>query len=224
MSRHFFGRLAGTIVLASFSCVDGAPAADCNGNGVPDELGLQPRTLAFVSSARVIAPPAPAAVSGIDVDADGDVDLAIAHSGRALLSVHPNQGDASSMVPAATQPTVLADAGVENANANIDELIGSGVLRRVLAMTEIAFSNSMIESWWRSLKHQWLFLNTLDTVSSLRGLVSFYVRRHDTSRNTTAGCPILPSTGRRQTRCTFKSVTVSRMSSPSGSRRHVWLG
>jgi len=87
---------------------------------------------------------------------------------------------ARSMAPAQTPPTLLADAGVENANAKIDELIDSGVLRRVLAMTEIAFSNSMIESWWRSLKHQRLFLNTLESISSLRGLVSFYVEEHNT--------------------------------------------
>ena len=31
-------------------------------------------------------------------------------------------------------------------------------------MTEISFSNSLIKSWWRVLKHQWLFLNTLDTL------------------------------------------------------------
>lgn len=38
-------------------------------------------------------------------------------------------------------PTVLADGGVENVNRNVDELIESGVLRRVLAMTELCFSN-----------------------------------------------------------------------------------
>jgi hypothetical protein len=53
---------------------------------------------------------------------------------------------------------VLADAGVENVNAQVDELINTGVLRRLLAFTELKFSNSMIEPWWRSLKHQWLFL------------------------------------------------------------------
>jgi hypothetical protein len=45
----------------------------------------------------------------------------------------------------------LADAGVENVNAQVDELITTGVLRRVLAFTELRFSNSMIEAWWRSL-------------------------------------------------------------------------
>ena len=62
------------------------------------------------------------------------------------------------------KPTLLADGGVENFNNAVDELVDSGLLRRLLAMTEISFSNSLIESWWRVLKHQWLYLNTLDTV------------------------------------------------------------
>ena len=76
-------------------------------------------------------------------------------------------------------PTVLADGGVENVNGNIDELIHSGLLRRVLAMTELRFSNSMIEAWWRALKHQWLFLNSLDSVEKVRKLVGFYVEEHN---------------------------------------------
>ncbi len=32
----------------------------------------------------------------------------------------------------------------------------------------------------RALKHQWLFLNTLDTVSRLEKLVAFYVDEHNT--------------------------------------------
>ena len=42
-------------------------------------------------------------------------------------------------------------------------------------MTEISFSNSLIESRWRALKQHWLYLNTLDTVSALAKLVAFYV-------------------------------------------------
>ena len=37
----------------------------------------------------------------------------------------------------------------------------------------------MIESWWRSLKHQWLFLNQLDDVGSVRRLTTFYVAEHN---------------------------------------------
>jgi transposase InsO family protein len=83
--------------------------------------------------------------------------------------------------PSETMPVVLADAGVENVNAQVDELITTGVLRRVLALTELKFSNSMIEAWWRSLKHQWLFLHALDSVATLRRLVAFYVEEHNTA-------------------------------------------
>ena len=78
-----------------------------------------------------------------------------------------------------TTPVVLADAGVENVNAEVDDLITTGVLRRVLAFTELKFSNSMIEAWWRSLKHQWLFLHSLDSVTTVRRLVAFYVDEHN---------------------------------------------
>jgi len=53
------------------------------------------------------------------------------------------------------------------------------VLRRVLAFTELKFSNSMIEAWWRSLKHQWLYLHSLDSVTTVRRLVEFYVQQHN---------------------------------------------
>jgi hypothetical protein len=51
--------------------------------------------------------------------------------------------------------------------------------RRILAQVDIHFSNSIIESWWRQLKHQWLFLNALDTIQSGRKLVAFYVEQHN---------------------------------------------
>jgi len=78
-----------------------------------------------------------------------------------------------------TRPGVLADAGVENVNAQVDELITPGVLRRVLAFTELKFSNSMIEAWWRSLKHPWLFFHWLDSLPTVRRLVAFYVDQHN---------------------------------------------
>ena len=74
---------------------------------------------------------------------------------------------------------VLADGGVEIVNKNIDDLTESGLLRWVLAMTELKFSNSMIEAWWRALKHNWLFLNTLDSVENVRKLVALYDEEHN---------------------------------------------
>ena len=76
-------------------------------------------------------------------------------------------------------PTVVVDAGVENLNAGVDELIESGWLRRVVALQDIDFSNSMIEAWWRTLKHQWLYLNTLDSAQAVQRLVAFYVTEHN---------------------------------------------
>ncbi len=76
-------------------------------------------------------------------------------------------------------PTLVADAGVENVNSGMDGLIETGLLRRVLALRDVTFSNSLIEAWWRTLKHQWLFLNTLDSVSAVRRLVDFYVTAHN---------------------------------------------
>ena len=82
-------------------------------------------------------------------------------------------------VDSTTAPVVLADAGVENVNAAVDALIETGVLRRLLAFTELRFSNSMIEAWWRSLKHQWLYLHSLDSAATIRRLVTFYVHEHN---------------------------------------------
>jgi len=78
-----------------------------------------------------------------------------------------------------TQPQLLVDGGVENYNPEVNKLVDSGLLKRILAQTEIRYSNSLIESWWRVIKHQWLFLDTLDTVASVRKLVAFYVEQHN---------------------------------------------
>ena len=87
--------------------------------------------------------------------------------------------EASRRTTSDTTPVVLADAGVENVNAQVDALIDAGVLRRLLALTKLQFSNSLIEAWWRSLKHQWLFLHPLESVTTVRRLVAFYVDEHN---------------------------------------------
>jgi transposase InsO family protein len=77
-------------------------------------------------------------------------------------------------------PTVVADSGVENVNARVDRLMDEGVIRRVLAQVEVSFSNSMIEAFWRSLRHQWLYLHSLESFEHLEQLIGFYVREHNT--------------------------------------------
>jgi putative transposase len=76
-------------------------------------------------------------------------------------------------------PTVVADSGSENVNREVDDLLERADWRRVLAQVEVAFSNSMIEAFWRSLKHSWIYLHSLDTAVALRRLVEFYVTAHN---------------------------------------------
>jgi hypothetical protein len=67
----------------------------------------------------------------------------------------------------------------ENVNGSVDGALGAGELTRVLAQVEVTFSNSMIEAFWRSLKHSWLYLHSLDSFAALRRLIEFYVKAHN---------------------------------------------
>jgi putative transposase len=80
----------------------------------------------------------------------------------------------------AGRPLVHADSGVENVNGAVDSILTTACLDRVLAQVEVAFFNSLIQAYWRSLKHQWLFLNTLDSVARVRTSVEFHVNEHNT--------------------------------------------
>jgi hypothetical protein len=73
--------------------------------------------------------------------------------------------------------TVLTDSGSENANETVDGFLASMRLERVLAQVEFAESNSLVEVWWRELRHQGLYLNRLDTAAAVRRLVAFYVQQ-----------------------------------------------
>jgi putative transposase len=89
--------------------------------------------------------------------------------------------EAAEQLPELDGPaTLYSDSGVENVNGQVDALLDLGKLRRVLAQVEVSFSNSMIESWWRSLKSNWIYLNQLDSFAALERLISFYVSEHNT--------------------------------------------
>ena len=79
------------------------------------------------------------------------------------------------------RPLLYSDSGVENVNGAVDSTLFSACLERILAQVEVAFSNSLMEACWRALKHQWLFLNTSDSVARVRTLVEFYVNEHNTT-------------------------------------------
>jgi hypothetical protein len=74
---------------------------------------------------------------------------------------------------------VLMDSGVENLSGDVEPLFDGGALQRVIAQIDVSFSNSLIEAWWRSLKHRWLFLHSLDNLATVKRLVACYVTEHN---------------------------------------------
>ena len=74
---------------------------------------------------------------------------------------------------------VFMDGGGENVNSEVDRLFDVEPLRRILAQVDVSYSNSLIEAWWRSLRHQWLYLNSLDTLVTVERLVGWCVCQHD---------------------------------------------
>jgi len=103
---------------------------------------------------------------------------------KLALHLEPNTtcqllAEAAKHLPAGSDATsVVADSGVENVNEKVNAWFDVGPLRRVLAQVEVSCSNSMIEAWWRSLKHGWLYLHQLDTLAALEKLIAFYVEQH----------------------------------------------
>jgi putative transposase len=104
---------------------------------------------------------------------------------KLALHLEPNTtcqllAEAAKHLPAGSDATsVVADSGVENVNEKVNAWFDAGPLRRVLAQVEVSFSNSLIEAWWRSLKHGWLYLHQPDTLAALEKLIGFYVEQHN---------------------------------------------
>jgi len=77
------------------------------------------------------------------------------------------------------QPKVVVDSGVENINREVDGLISSELITRILALVQVDFSNSIVEAFWRSAQHNWLYLNEWNTIADVRRLVAFFVEQHN---------------------------------------------
>ena len=69
---------------------------------------------------------------------------------------------ATTLAPESAPPKLMVDGGIENLNTEVDAPVADDLVHRVVAQVDLLVSNSMIERWWRSLKHNWLFLNVLD--------------------------------------------------------------
>jgi putative transposase len=76
-------------------------------------------------------------------------------------------------------PYLICDSGIENLNQNIDQLDCDNWINRLTAQIEIDFSNSMIETFFRSLKHNYLFLQALCSIDVLTNHVDYYCGQHN---------------------------------------------
>lgn len=72
---------------------------------------------------------------------------------------------------------VMTDGGSENLIIATDADVAA-IAEHVVAQVAVHFSNSMIEAFWRQLRHQWLYLHSLDSIAMLRRLVAEYVSDH----------------------------------------------
>jgi len=76
-------------------------------------------------------------------------------------------------------PNVWCDSGVENLNANVDALVCQKEIRRTVAQLDVSQSNSMIEAFFRRLKHAWLFVHPLPDLETALKLTDSYVNDHN---------------------------------------------
>jgi transposase InsO family protein len=76
-------------------------------------------------------------------------------------------------------PNVYCDSGSENLNRDVDTLIESKVMTRTIAQIEVAQSNSMIEAFFRRLKHAWLFVHPLPNLSAVTQLTEQCIHDHN---------------------------------------------
>lgn len=74
---------------------------------------------------------------------------------------------------------IYCDGGVENFNKAVDQTLTRFQLQRVHAQIDVDFSNSLIEAFWRSAKHNCLFQQKLDSLTALRNWIDFYVQQHN---------------------------------------------
>ncbi|NLH51010.1 MAG: DDE-type integrase/transposase/recombinase [Myxococcales bacterium] len=76
-------------------------------------------------------------------------------------------------------PEVWCDSGIENINSDVNKLIENKYITRVIAQIDIDFSNSIVEAFFRSFKHGYLFLQDLASYAFLEKHGDFYIQQHN---------------------------------------------
>ena len=75
---------------------------------------------------------------------------------------------------------ILVDGGSENRIEKYGDNLNWAKERMQRALVDIAYSNSMIEVFWRKLKHSYLFKYNLDSLATVVRLIAKYIDQYNT--------------------------------------------
>lgn len=78
------------------------------------------------------------------------------------------------------RPSVICDLGVENINKNVEELDSINEIERVIAQVDINYSNSMIEAFFKTMKHRYLYFQEVNSIDGLKKKLKFYIDEYNT--------------------------------------------
>ena len=76
-------------------------------------------------------------------------------------------------------PNVIFDGGSENDNDDVKSLVSEELMKQSIAQIDIDYSNSLIESFFRSLKNNYLYYVALSSLEVLQEHTDFYVEQHN---------------------------------------------
>ncbi|WP_393057071.1 integrase core domain-containing protein [Halobacteriovorax sp. CON-3] len=74
---------------------------------------------------------------------------------------------------------LMMDGGPENVNRHVEKLLIAKNINRVIAKVDMRFSNSMIESLFRSMKNNYLYYQKIRSLSKFKMKVKYYVKEHN---------------------------------------------
>ena len=76
-------------------------------------------------------------------------------------------------------PEVYVDGGTENNNSEVQKLVQKKMICKTIAQCDVTYSNSIVETLFRSLKQNHLYHVALRDFKTVRHEVNFYLSEHN---------------------------------------------
>jgi hypothetical protein len=75
--------------------------------------------------------------------------------------------------------SLIVDGGGENKGHEVKKLESRGHFKKKVALFEISFSNSIVEALFRSMKHNYLYHQEINSLKSLTHHTNFWFKEHN---------------------------------------------